>query len=99
MKVYQRLSKDKKEQLIKNLIDRFSGLVNGTITGFDRIVFKGFILPLMSASEVMRFCSARNILNKNYKEWMMTQTKRIVNAANNYSKDVSLPYPDWPQWP
>ena len=30
-------------------IERFSGLVKGSINGFDRIVFKGFILPLMSA--------------------------------------------------
>ncbi len=84
---------------MKNLIDRFSGLVNGTITGFDRIVFKGFILPLMSASEVMRFCGVRNILNKNYKDWMMTQTKRIVNAANNYSKDhCGHPVIHLPSW-
>ncbi len=84
---------------MKNLIDRFSGLVNGMITGFDRIVFKGFILPLMSASEVMRFCGARNILNKNYKDWMMTQTKRIVDAANNYSKDhCGHPVTYLPSW-
>jgi hypothetical protein len=30
-------------------IERFSGLVNGCIAGFDRIVFKGFILPLEDA--------------------------------------------------
>ena len=41
---------------MKAFIDRFSGLVKGTLTGFDRIVFKGFILPLMSAAEVMGFC-------------------------------------------
>jgi hypothetical protein len=30
---------------MKRLIERFSSLVKGSITGFDRIVFKGFILP------------------------------------------------------
>ena len=40
-------------------IDRFSDLVKGTISGFDRIVFKGLVLPLMSAAEVMNFCRAR----------------------------------------
>jgi hypothetical protein len=33
---------------MKKFIERFSGLVKGTITGFDRIVFKGFVLPLMA---------------------------------------------------
>ena len=43
---------------MKAFVDRFSCLVKGTVSGFDRIVFKGFILPLMSAAEVMGFCSA-----------------------------------------
>ncbi len=54
---------------MKNFIDRLSGLVKDVMTGFDRIVFKGFILPLMSASGVMHFCRNRDILNKNYKDW------------------------------
>ena len=56
---------------MKKLIERFSDLVKGSITGFDRIVFKGFILPLMSAKGAMRFCGFNNILNKDYKKWMM----------------------------
>ena len=74
---------------MKAFIDRFSGLVKGTVSGFDRIVFKGFILPLMSAAEVMGFCRARGILNKQYKDWMMDQTKNIVNTAERYAIDNS----------
>jgi len=37
---------------MKLFIDKFSNLVKGTISGFDRIVFKGLVLPLMSTSEV-----------------------------------------------
>jgi hypothetical protein len=29
---------------MKKLIDRFSGLVKSTLSGFDRIVFKGLLL-------------------------------------------------------
>ncbi len=72
---------------MKAFIDRFSGLVKRTVSGFDRIVFKGFILPLMSAAEAMSFCRARGILNKDYKLWMMAQTKRIINTADQYAKD------------
>jgi len=71
---------------MKSFIDRFSNLVKGTISGFDRIVFKGLILPLMSTSQVMTFCRARGILNKNYKEWIMDQTKSIINGADQYAR-------------
>ena len=70
---------------MKKLIERFSSLVKGTLSGFDRIVFKGLILPLMSAREAMRFCAAKGILNKNYKQWMMQQSEKLVQATNTYA--------------
>ena len=36
------------------LVARFRGLVKGVISGFDRIVFKGRILPLMCEEKVAR---------------------------------------------
>ena len=71
---------------MKKFIERFSTLVKGTITGFDRIVFKGFILPLMSAGGAMQFCGSKGILNKNYKDWMMKQSASINKAAEEYGK-------------
>ena len=70
---------------MKLFIKRFSGLVKGTLSGFDRIVFKGCILPLMSYLEVMNFCRTMGILNKDYKSWMMTQTKLIIEDAEQYA--------------
>lgn len=66
---------------MKKLIERFSGLVKATLNGFDRIVFKGFILPMMSAGEAMRFCRVQGVLNKDYKLWMMVQTKEIIEKS------------------
>ncbi len=84
---------------MKLFIDRFSGLVKGTLTGFDRIVFKGFILPLMSAAEVMSFCRARGILNKGYKNWMLEQTKKIIGTADHYARNKSgQPVTHIPTW-
>jgi hypothetical protein len=82
---------------MKKFIERFSGLVKGTITGFDRIVFKGFVLPFMAARGAMQFCGAKGILNKNYKKWMMEQSAWITKAADDYGKSnhgrgiISLP--------
>ncbi|MDZ7760092.1 MAG: hypothetical protein U5L00_07545 [Desulfovermiculus sp.] len=68
------------------IIQRFSSLVKGSISGFDRIVFKGLIRPLMSAKEVMKFCAAKGILNKNYKQWMTDQSASLNQAAEQYAK-------------
>lgn len=70
---------------MKNFIDRFSSLVKDVMTGFDRIVFKGLILPLMSASQVMDFCRNRSIINKNYKDWMLSQTRSIITTTEHYA--------------
>lgn len=72
---------------MKKLIERFSSLVKGSLSGFDRIVFKGLVLPLMSAKEVLNFCRAKGILNKDYKSWMMDQTKNITEHAEHYAKE------------
>ena len=72
---------------MNKLVERFSKIVKGTLSGFDRIVFKGIILPLMSSKEVMKFCARKGILNKNYKDWMMKQSLEIVKAADSYSKE------------
>ena len=66
---------------MKKFIKRFSGLVKGIINRFDRIVFKSLVLLLMSSSEVMSFCRSRSILNKDYKQWMMTHL--IVRGTVN----------------
>ena len=67
---------------MKALIDRFSCSVKGVLSGFDRIVFKGWILPLMSASQVTSFLRSKGVLNKDYKDWMIARKKDIVNTAD-----------------
>lgn len=68
------------------LIERFSNVIKGCITGFDRIVFKGLILPLAYAKGAMSFCRSNKILNKDYKKWMLEQTELLIEAADQYAK-------------
>lgn len=72
---------------MKKLIERFARHVKGCITGFDRIVFKGLILPLLTAEGAMSFCRANGILFKDYKNWMLKQTYKLIDTADDYAKD------------
>ena len=78
-------------------LQRFSGKIKGVLTGFDRIVFKGCFRPLMFADGAMSFFRSRGVLNKNFKPWVMEQSKSLVEAAHRYALSCSgrgiLPIP------
>lgn len=66
-------------------VAKFRDMIKGIITGFDRIVFKGSILPLAHAAGAMDFCLARGIRNKDFKKWAMDQTALVVDSAQRYA--------------
>lgn len=64
-----------------SFVARFAGRIKGVLTGFDRIVFKGCIRPLMFAEGAMAFLRARGVLNKRYENWMLAQSAALCAAA------------------
>lgn len=67
------------------LVKRFSGLFKGVVSGFDRIVFKGMIRPLIYPEGAERFFRRRGVLNKNYKDWVTGQSDQLVGALEEYA--------------
>jgi hypothetical protein len=67
------------------LLSKFGAKVNSAITGFDRIVFKGMVRPIMHAAGMTSFLVARRILNKDFKEYAITQSQAIVRSAEELS--------------
>ena len=59
---------------MKKLVARLRKAVKGMLTGFDRIVFKGTILPLAHEDGAMSFLGARGVLNRDYKKWIHPQS-------------------------
>ena len=70
------------------LLQLFSNVVKGVISGFDRIVFKGYILPLMHKDGAASFLSRNNVLNKDYRDWVTKQTQRIVEPAEKLAQTI-----------
>lgn len=71
-----------------SFVQRFSGKIKGVISGFDRIVFKGCLRPLMFADGAMAFLRSRGVLNKDYKAWVTTQSETLVAKANEYARST-----------
>ena len=72
---------------MRRLIERLGKAVKGVLTGFDRIVFKGHILPLMHAEGAMSFLKWRGVLNKDYKRWMQDRSAAMINAVDRYARE------------
>ncbi len=66
---------------MNKFIQKFSGIINGFLTGFDRIVFKGSIMPIMHDKGAESFCLSQGILNKDFKDWMINKTAIITSDA------------------
>ncbi len=71
---------------MNSLLNRFGGSVTGCITGFDRLVFKGILRPIAYAAGVQMFLAVHGVLNKNYKEWMQSQSTTLVQTVDEYAK-------------
>lgn len=69
---------------MNKLLERLGGKLKGMLQGFDRIVFKGYIQPLLYPAGAMSFCRGRGILNKEYKDWMLGKSQQIVKDAEEY---------------
>ena len=68
-------------QRLKTFIQKFSHVINGFLTGFDRIIFKGSVLAVMHENGAESFCALNDILNKDFKGWMLSRTADIVAGA------------------
>ena len=66
---------------MRHFIARFGNAVKGVLSGFDRIVFKGTILPLAHEEGAMGFLRWRGVLNRDYKTWMQAQTDALIQAV------------------
>ena len=64
------------------LLNKFTSKVNSVLTGFDRIIFKGIIRPIVHAAGMESFLVARKILNKDFKTYAMAQSQEIVECAD-----------------
>ena len=69
-------------------INKFKTVVNGVITGFDRIVFKGLLRPIIFSSGMQHFLQVQNILNKDFKTYAIAQSKAIVESAEEISRQL-----------
>jgi len=71
---------------VDTLLHRLEGKIKGVLEGFDRIVFKGRLIPLCRAAGMAGYLYHKGVLNKDYKDWALNTSAAIIRDAGEYTK-------------
>src|SRR6516162_792319 len=66
---------------MQRFLQRFVLLVAGTLSGFDRLVFKGKLCPLYSPEGMNCLLSANHVSHKEFKQYAKEVTGRVVENS------------------
>jgi hypothetical protein len=66
---------------LDKFIARFRSLITGTLSGFDRLVFRGHLLPLMRDGGMFFFLEAAGIRLLDFKDFVRDTTERLKETS------------------
>lgn len=66
---------------MRQFINRHANKITGVLSGFDRLIFRGHLLPLCHEGGVRAFLASRGVLLKDFGEFVQSVTGMIRQAA------------------
>jgi hypothetical protein len=66
---------------MKEFLTHHTGIVTSVLSGFDRLVFRGHLLPLMRAGGMFFFLEAARMRLLDFKKYVTTTSQRLKEAA------------------
>ncbi len=76
---------------MKEFIDKHADKITGTISCFDRVIFKGY-LPLGWSEAMEQFLGSHGILIKDFKHFVPKQAERLKSYAKTVAQRAGRPY-------
>jgi hypothetical protein len=73
---------------MSKLCEIFKDAIAGSLEGFDRLMFHGKLANLIYSGGAEKFFGSAGILFKDAKTWIEKQTRRLINDADNLSKQL-----------
>ncbi len=77
---------------MERFLEQHRDIVNGVLSGFDRILFRGTLLSLSYCDAMDRFLGAHHILYKDFGAFVDGLTERIKNHALELAEREGRPY-------
>jgi hypothetical protein len=66
---------------MQSFLQRFTGVVLGILSGFDRLVFRGRLRRLYTPEGMNHYCNANYVLRKEFKEHAKSVTAQVMKAS------------------
>ena len=77
---------------MERFLERYSDRIVGTITGFDRMLFRGQILSICHLGGMDRFLSSQRVLYKDFASVAQMFSERIKEHAEKTARQQQRPY-------
>lgn len=76
---------------MKTFLQSCAGLVLGSLSGFDRLVFRGYLRSLMSASGMNVYLWTNGVRFRDFKSHAQERTDRLIAASEAVAKGQGRP--------
>ena len=80
-----------KEDAVEKFVARYRSLITGVLSGFDRLVFRGHLLPLVRDGGMFFFLERAGVRLLDFKRFVTSTTDRIRQAALVEAGDLERP--------
>lgn len=70
-----------KEDAVDRFVARHASLVTCTLSGFERLVFRGHLLPLMQDGGMFHFLTHAGVRLLDFKKFVLKTSERVKHAA------------------
>jgi hypothetical protein len=76
---------------VEKFVARYRSLVTGVLSGFDRLVFRGSLLPLMRPGGMYLFLEAASVRLLDFKKFVLSTTERVKEASLAEARRLDRP--------
>jgi hypothetical protein len=80
-----------KEDAVERFVARYRSLVTGVLSGFDRLVFRGHLLPLMRDGGMFFFLEAAKVRLLDFKGFVTSTTEKLKDASLAVARKFDRP--------
>ena len=77
---------------MKRFLERHRGRITGTLSGFDRVLFRGTLRSIAYVSGLEVFLYSQHVLFKNFGAYAESLSKRIIEQAKASASKLGRPY-------
>jgi hypothetical protein len=77
---------------MERFVNRHNDDILGTLSGYDRVLFRGTLRSISYLSGMEKFVSSQGVLFKNYDSYVMSLTEELIKHSKQYAEQFQRPW-------